>query len=289
MEEIETYLKRYYTKKTVKAYSREIENYIVNNIDANNYNYVQIVNYIGVLRQRYTNKNTLNRILSSIKTYYDFLCFTGKRNDNPTKSIYLKDKQSKDVQLQDLFSTEELESLLTAKAERFNNLEYRNKVLMSLLIYQALKPYEMELLSIDDVNLEEGNIYIKQSVKSNSRTLPLRANQILLFKIYIDEIRLKLLQGNDYKALLIGQRGTPVLAEDITKHVKRSYGSLFFPRNVNAQTIRQSVISNLLKENKDLRIVQFFCGHKYPSTTERYKQSNVTQLKLALEFYHPFK
>lgn len=289
MEEIENYLKKYYTKKTVEAYLREIEIYISNNTNAKKYNYTQIVNYIGVLRQRYSNSRTINRIVSSIKAYYDFLCFTGKRNDNPTKSIYLKDKQSRDVQLQDLFSTEELESLLTAKAERFNNLDYRNKVLMSLLIYQALKPYEMQLLQIDDVNLEEGTIYIKPSVKTNSRTLPLRANQILLFKIYIDEIRLKLLQDNDYKSLLIGQRATPMLAEDITKHIKRSYGKLFYPRNVNAQTIRQSVISNLLKENKDLRVVQFFSGHKYPSTTERYKQNNVTQLKLALEFYHPFK
>lgn len=289
MEEIENYLKKYYTKKTIEAYLREIEIYISNNTSAKNYTYAQIVNYIGVLRQRYSNSRTINRIVSSIKVYYDFLCFTGKRNDNPTKSIYLKDKQSRDVQLQDLFSTEELESLLTAKAERFNNLDYRNKVLMSLLIYQALKPYEMQLLQIDDVNLEEGTIYVKQSAKTNSRTLPLRANQILLFKIYMDEIRLKLLQDNNYKALLIGQRATPMLAEDITKHIKRSYGKLFYPRNVNAQTIRQSVISNLLKENKDLRIVQTFAGHKYPSTTERYKQNNVTQLKLALEFYHPFK
>ena len=77
-------------------------------------------------------------------------------------------------------------------------------------------------------------------------------------------------------------------AEDITKHIKRNY-NIYKPRKVNALTIRQSVITNLLKQNNDLRIVQSFAGHKYPSTTERYKQSNVEALQTALQIYHPIK
>ena len=289
MEDLENYLKNYYTKKTVKAYQREIEIFITNNPNCKTYTYAELVNYMGVLRKRYTSRNTLNRILSSIKVYYSYLCFKQERRDNPTQSIKLRDKQNRDIQLQDLFTTEELEKLLTAKTERFINLDYRNKVLISLLIYQALKPNEIELLQVDDINLEQATIYIKSSAKSNSRTLGLKATQIILFKNYIEDIRLKLLRENETNLFIIGQRKTPMVAEDITKHIKRSYGKCYTPRNVNAQTIRQSVITNLLKQNNDLRFVQAFAGHKTPSTTEKYKQSNVTQLKLALETHHPFK
>ena len=298
MEDLEIYLKKHYTKKTVKAYCREIEIFIINNPNCKTYTYAELVNYMGVLRKRYTSRNTLNRILSSIKVYYSYLCFKQERRDNPTKSIFLRDKQNRDIQLQDLFTTEELEKLLTAKTERFINLDYRNKVLISLVIYQALKPNEIETLQVDDINLGEATIYVKSSAKSNSRTLGLKANQILLFKNYLENIRPKLLGlaslpfgevGGASLSFLIGQRKTPMVAEDITKHIKRSYGKLYLPRNVNAQTIRQSVITNLLKQNNDLRLVQAFAGHKYPSTTEKYKQSNVTQLKLALELHHPFK
>lgn len=289
MEDLEIYLKKYYTQKTVIAYSREIEIFITNNPNCKTYTYAELVNYIGVLRTRYTSRNTLSRILSSIKVYYSYLCFKKERRDNPTKSIKLRDKQNRDIQLQDLFSTEELEKLLTAKPERFINLDYRNKVLISLIIYQALKPNEIELLQVEDINLEQATIYIKSSIKSNSRTLGLKANQILLFKNYIEDVRLKLLRENESNLFMIGQRKTPMVAEDITKHIKRSYGKFYAPRNVNAQTIRQSVITNLLKQNNDLRLVQAFAGHKYPSTTEKYKQTNVTQLKLALELHHPFK
>ncbi len=289
MEDLEIYLKKYYTQKTVIAYSREIEIFITNNPNCKTYTYAELVNYMGVLRTRYTSRNTLSRILSSIKVYYSYLCFKQERRDNPTKSIKLRDKQNRDIQLQDLFSTEELEKLLTTKPERFINLDYRNKVLMSLLIYQALKPNEIEALQVEDINLGQATIYIKSSIKSNSRTLGLKANQIILFKNYIEDIRLKLLRENESNLFMIGQRKTPMVAEDITKHIKRSYGKLYLPRNVNAQTIRQSVITNLLKQNNDLRLVQAFAGHKYPSTTEKYKQTNVTQLKLALELHHPFK
>ena len=286
--ELEKYLQKHYTKKTAKAYRREIEIYLANNPNAKKYTYAEIVNYIGALRKRYTNSRTITRILASIKAYYSYLCFKGIRKDNPTKSIILRDQQNRDIQLQDLFSTEELEKLLTAKQERFNKLDYRNKVLISLLIYQALKPTEIELLQVDEINLDEANIYIKPSVKNNSRTLPLKANQILSFKKYLEEIRPKLLQENETKAFIIGQRKEPMTGEDITKHIKRNY-KIFLPRNVNCSTIRQSVITNLLKQNNDLRIVQSFAGHKYPSTTERYKQSNVEALQTALQIYHPIK
>ena len=190
--------------------------------------------------------------------------------------------------MQDLFTTEELEALLTAKKERYHNLDSRNKVLISLLVYQALKPNEIEALRCDEINLDQATIYIKPSAKNNSRTLGLKANQILLFKSYLEETRPKLLQENKSASFIIGHRKEPMTAEDITKHIKRNY-TIYKPRKVNAMTIRQSVITNLLKMGVDLRLVQSFAGHKYPSTTERYKQNNVQELQEALKKYHPMK
>jgi integrase/recombinase XerD len=41
---------------------------------------------------------------------------------------------------------------------------------------------------------------------------------------------------------------------------------LFPNRDLNAKTIRQSVITNLLKQKKDLRAVHVFAGHKKPGS-----------------------
>jgi len=296
MKALSDYLKDRYTPDTVKAYEREIIIFLGNFPDANKAVYKDLINYLGILRTRYTNVRTINRILASIKAYYEYLSCTGLRKDNPAKSIKLRDKQSKDIQLQDLFTVEELESLLNRK-ERFNKLEYRNKVLMSLLIYQALHPKELEGITLNDINLQQGSIYIKATPKNNSRELTLKPSQIMLFYQYIFEIRPKLIKNKDTQitqaesagALLIGSTGNPMPAEDISKHIKRNYKSRFNNRKVNAQTIRQSVITNLLKAGNDLRIVQTFAGHKYPGTTERYKQTNVEALKNAVNNFHPIK
>jgi integrase/recombinase XerD len=298
INKLSNYLKTRYTPDTAKAYEREINIFLGNFPQADKAIYKDLVNYLGQLRNRYTNARTISRILASIKAYYDFLNHTEQRKDNPAKSIRLRDKQSRDIQLQDLFSSEELESLITAKKERYTKLEYRNKVLISLLVYQALHPKELEAITLNDINLQQGTIYIKARPKSNSRELALKPSQIMLFYQYIFEIRPKLVvqpqhavahAASQTEVLIIGHRGQPMKAEEITKHIKRSYSNQFKERKVNAQTIRQSVITNLLKAGNDLRIVQTFAGHKYPSTTERYKQTNVEALKSAVNIYHPIK
>jgi integrase/recombinase XerD len=119
------------------------------------------------------------------------------------------------------------------------------------------------------------------------RELFLKPNQVLLFYGYIRETRPRLLNGGASDQLLISHRGQPMPAEDITKHVKRSFAGLYPSRTVNAQTIRQSVIAHLLKQGHDLSVVQAFAGHKNPSTTERYRQSGIATLKAAVDKYHP--
>lgn len=282
-----TYLEKHYTPGTAKVYLQEINHYLGSYPGAARAVYTDVAGYIGALRTRYGNPSTLNRIVCSLKAYYDYLCDSGQREDNPAKSIRLRDQRSRDIQLQDLLVTEELEALLH-RPERYSNLAGRNKVLMSLLIYQALYPVEMEGLRVGDINLEAGTVHITATARTNGRELALKPNQILLFYQYIREARVTLLGRGSSDALLIGHRGQPMPAQDITKHVKRIGKGLYPGRMVNAQTIRQSVIAELLKQGHDVSIVQGFAGHRYPSTTERYRQSEIETLQAAVQKYHPF-
>ncbi|MFY0256478.1 tyrosine-type recombinase/integrase [Chitinophaga sp. 30R24] len=282
------YLAKHYRPATVESYNREIAIFLSSYRAAPMATYADLISYLGVLRERYNNVATLNRILCSIKVYYDYLCCIGSRKDHPARSILLRDQRSRDVQLQDLFTGEELERLLERK-ERYQALYYRNRVLMGLLVYQGLKPQEMALLSVTAINLEAGSIYIKSTHTTNSRTLSLKPGQILLLHNWLQQVRPKLLKGAASDVLLIGQRSRPMQVDDIVKHVIRSYKNVYPGRDVSAQTIRQSVIANLLQQGHDISVVQQFAGHKYPSSTERYKQSQVETLKAAIEQYHPMK
>lgn len=285
---LQQYLEKHYTPATAESYSREIGIFLCNYGHAQVATYNDLIAYVGVLRERYNNASTLNRILCSIKVYYDYLCYDGMRSDHPARTILLKDQRTRDIQLQDLFSSEELECLLERK-ERYKALFYRNRVLMGLLVYQGLKPQEMALLGVSDINLEAGTIYVKPTTTTNSRTLSLKPSQILLMYSYLHSVRLQLLKGRESNVLLIGQRSMSMSADDIIKHVLRSYRDVYPGREVTAQAIRGSVIANLLAQGHDIGVVQRFAGHKYPSSTERYKQSQVETLKAAIDQYHPMK
>lgn len=146
----------------------------------------------------------------------------------------------------------------------------------------------MAALEISDFNLQAAQVFIRATPKTNSRTLALKAGQILLLQEYISEIRPKLLKNNTVNELIIGLRGGPMSAEDITKHITRSYAGVYAPRKVNAQTTRQSLIANLLKQGHDISAVQLFAGHKYPGSTQKYRQSEIENLQSAINKYHPF-
>jgi integrase/recombinase XerD len=286
MKDLENYLNERHTKATVKRYLRDIEIYCKESPNHLTALYSDMMDYIGRLRKRYPNPETIKCTLHGIKKYYSWLVATGQRKDHPCRFLNLKDKKSKDIQLQDLFTAEELE-LLFEKKERYRDLKTRNQVIIGLLIYQGITTGELTSLELQDISLDTGEIYIKASSKQNSRTLKLKPNQILILHSYINEIRPQLTRKPTEK-LIINKLGNPETGEQISYLV--SLSKHHFPdRNLNPKTIRQSVITNLLKAGNDLRLVQAFAGHKYPTATEKYKQANTEHLKRQIEKYHPLK
>ncbi|MEO6882419.1 MAG: hypothetical protein ABI199_00190 [Bacteroidia bacterium] len=66
------------------------------------------------------------------------------------------------------------------------------------------------------------------------------------------------------------------------------YKPLFPDRNLNTKTIRQSVIANWLNEKKiPLEQVQLLAGHRWTSSTERYKQNNLNEQRTLINKWFP--
>lgn len=283
--ELSDYLKKHYTAATAAAYEREIAIYLRVHPQAKTYCYGQVLDYIGGCRSTYSNPQTIHRILASVKVYYHWLCASGGRSDHPAAAIRLRDRRPGDIQLQDLFKPAELEVLLQ-RLNRYAALEVRNQVILSVLIYQGLQLAELVGLRLKDVKLEEALLYTRGTPKTNARDLPLRPRQVMLLHTYIQVERSRLLR-EPTDALILTKRGTAEGGEGI-HYLVSTFRHLFTDRSLTPQTIRQSVIANLLKQGHDLRLVQVFAGHKYPSATERYRQSQLEELKAAVLKYHPF-
>jgi integrase/recombinase XerD len=292
------YLERKYSKSTLYTNLYNIKRFTdYYGKRADKANYRDVLNYIEYVRKRQNlHPKTLRHCLYAVKIYFNYLLEAGLRQDHPCSELFLKDKINKQIQVDNLYSEETLEKFLeTYQIRKKKHLETRNKIIISLLIYQALTVKEIAELEIQNIDLEKCEIYIKGNAEltaksPQSRTLPLKAKQILLFYNYIHEERAELLQFNKQNlgenAFILGQYGEKIQPHCISQMINE-----YRPKQERIQPmkIRQSVIANLLKKENDTRIVQVFSGHKRASTTQQYKQTDLEILKTAIHNFHPLQ
>jgi site-specific recombinase XerD len=277
---LEKYLEKNLQKSTAKSYLYEINKYKLLNPNTATYDYKKVMEYVEELRKKYES-TSITRIVAALKRYYDYLIETGIRKDNPARNIKLRDSKQNPIQLQDLFSEKELQSLLKPRKERYKLLEKRNQIIMSLLVNQALKVGEIIQLKTDDINLEKAQINITGTTQTNNRILPLKAQQIILFYNYLENRK----ATTNY--FLTNKLNSPITGDDINYLISTYQKE--FTKKLTSITIRQSVITNLLTKGNDLRMVQEFAGHKQLDTTEKYKQTGIKALQNAIEKHHPIQ
>jgi integrase/recombinase XerD len=285
---LQEYLEQRHPASTVKCYLREIRIFLSSHPEAKNYRYQDVMRYIGELRRRYGNVQNINRILHAVKKYYEYLCYTGERGDNPAKSIHLRDYRTKPVQLQDLFSDSELQRLLAPRSERYPLLAVRNKVILSLLALQGIKVGELASLETSSIDLKKGTVELHSTGNTGKRILGLQAEQIMLLHEYLTQARGRLIteKTKGSSRLLLSARGTAISISEI-QYLIETLKPLFPEKHLTATAIRMSVIRNRLDAGGDIRAVQVFAGHLHPATTEKYRRTQVETLKEQICEHHP--
>lgn len=295
---IREYLQKKYSKSTLKSNLYNIKRFTdYYDKRAEKATYKDVLNYIEYLRKNHDlHPKTLRHCLYGVKIYFNYLLEIGKRKDHPCSELFLKDKINKQIQVDNLYSPETLENFFESyQIKRKKQLETRNKIIISLLIYQALIVNEIAELEVDNINLDKAEIFIKGSKETTSksprsRTLPLQAKQMILFYKYLEKDRNNLLKYNlknpNETAFILGQYGEKINPHGISRIINENRKE---SEQIQPMKIRQSVIANLLKKENDTRIVQVFSGHKRASTTVQYKQSELEQLQNAVNNYHPIR
>ncbi len=282
------YLYQEMAKASAANYLHTINHFLKIHPKAKRYKYLDLVNYLADVRQRYPNTQTSIRILSAIKRYYEYLESTGQRNDNPCQTLTVKVGSNHSIQFQDLFTSSELEMLMS-RENRYRDLLDRNKVLISLIIYQGLTSDELIRLDVGNINLDAGTVRVKGSSKLLGRTLQLKPQQILLLDRYIHHTRGQMMKrkANKTSKLILNKLGEPITVEGIFAVIE-PLAALFPDRKLNPRTIRMSVISNWMNERKlPLETVQDLAGHRWPSSTEKYRRPNDNERRKLINQYFP--
>ncbi len=283
----EKYLQQNKLKEsTIKGHLQDIERFKKwsekENINYINANYNDLLKFIQDAQKRGVSKSSINIHLNSIGKYYDYLIEAGEGKENPAKELRLKNSGKK--VLQHLFTLQELEEIYTNyqnraewkfKGERTKQSHQRNVVILGLMIYQGIQTSDLRKIEKTHLNLIQGIVYIPQAGRSNSRILRLNAKQIIPMQNYLNGL-------GKAQEKLFNCNLTSVTCWLMTTLRKQN------KKIIDAQQLRSSVIVNWLKQY-NLRQVQYMAGHKYISSTEKYKQEDLEDLQRQLELFHPLK
>jgi site-specific recombinase XerD len=288
---LKQYLQNEYSKTSIGGYENMINRFLLAlGNKAEQGTYTDVLDYIGLLREQNLHPKSLRNNLFAIKIYYRFLVTTGKRNDHPCLYLNLKDQINRAIQVESLYPKETLETLYESWESKNKVNQTRDKIIISLLVYQALTVLEISQIKTSNINLENGTVYIKANVKNKQRTLSLKPKQILLFHNYLKNEykqyrnRQKPSKRVDY--FLLSEEGLQLWSGGINRMINQEKDK---QNKLIPLKIRQSVIAHLLKENNDIRIVQEFAGHRRTSSTEAYKQTGLEELKMAIDKLHPLQ
>jgi site-specific recombinase XerD len=246
--------------------------------------YKTLLKYIETLKKSNIKTRSLQEYIGKLKIYFNYLQEENYRADNPIINTNIKGTIK--TVLGTLLTSDELEDLYYSYQTKNNDLaRKRNKVIIGLLVYQGLQTKEIPNLKEEHLELYKGKITIPSTSKTNSRILELKPWQLIDMIEYMKEIRPQLVpkeEGNLFTTNYQNSNLSNVL-KNISKELKqynRDYQS--------AIQIRNSVIVNWLKQY-NLRKVQYLAGHKYISSTERYKQDNLESLHEMINSFHPIQ
>jgi len=287
----------------IKGFTKQTQNSILNlisrfvqwitkeNIQVQNISYNDIVAYVNDCKKMGNKQRTIQANVSNIKHYYNFLVSEKQIEDNPCTNVDIKGVKRKT--LYETFTPEELEDIYKQYKSDNHLIQKRNKIIIGLMIYQGLRSEELARLTIQDVKVREGKIWIQGSRRTNERELKLEAHQVYDLMDYINETRKQILEIK-FKNSGAGEPITNQLfisigsgnklnnsMQKLIQQLKKQNKKM-----IDAQQIRASVISNWLKQY-NIRKAQVMAGHRYISSTEAYQANNMDTLKEDINKYHP--
>jgi integrase/recombinase XerD len=229
------------------------------------------------------NERSQARLISGLKSFFDYLIFEDYRKTNPLELI---ESPRLGRRLPDTLSTEEIDQLVDA-IDLSHPQGHRNKAIIETLYGCGLRVSELVELKISDLFFEEG--FIKVIGKGNKeRLVPINRYTQKFISIYKEEFRILINQKSEFKDILfLNRRGAQLTRAMIFTIVKQLAKKTNLQKNISPHTFRHSFATHLLENGANLRVIQQMLGHESITTTEIYMHLDKTHLKSVLENYHP--
>jgi len=223
------------------------------------------------------------RIISGIKSFFNYLLIEEKIKINPTELI---ESPQLDKKLPDTLNIEDIEKILSSiELDSFEGV--RNRAIIETLYSCGLRVSELINLSYQNLYLDIGFIKVIGKA-SKERLVPIGSAAIKYIKIYSDQHRknIKIKSGNE-GFLFLNRRGSKISRNMIFIIIQKISKKINLEKKISPHTFRHSFATHMIEGGADLRAVQEMLGHESITTTEIYTHLNKEYLREVVNKFHP--
>ena len=242
--------------------------------------------FLIFLKEKGLSAASVARSLSSIKSFFKYLCEDKQFQNNPAEILETPKRWRK---LPDVLSSEDVDNLL--KSPNLDSaLGLRDKAMLEVLYASGLRVSELINLKIAQFDMEVG--YLRTFGKgSKERIVPIGAVAKRAVESYILNSRPALASnrkdGRKAEELFVTRRGRGMTRQGFWKILKGYVSQANVRASVSPHTLRHAFATHLLERGADLRSVQQMLGHSDISTTQIYTHILGKRMLEIHQQFHP--
>ncbi|KAB8152771.1 tyrosine-type recombinase/integrase [Kordia sp. TARA_039_SRF] len=280
-------LEKNYSQHTVTAYENDLRSF--SEFCAKEYDddaivtihYVQIRNWIVSLVESGLQNATINRKISSLKTYYKFLLKTKQIEVNPLAK-HKALKTSKKVQVP--FSESEMEKVL-ADMTFTNDFEgVRDKTIIEMLYATGMRRAELINLKQTDIDYAAKTIRIlgkrnKERIVPLLQKLEIQLQKYQSFRSQVDSLQ--------KEELFITAKGNKIYPNLVYRIINDYFSVASTKVKKSPHILRHTFATHLLNQGADLNAVKELLGHASLASTQVYTHNSLAELKNVYAKAHP--
>ncbi len=277
-----------YSTHTLTAYKNDLESFLCFASEEFDYTSIEKVHYsiirswIVRLVDSGISNRTINRKISSLKTYYKFLMKIGTIKENPL-SKHKSLKVAKKIQVP--FSEKEISEVLQLLREADDFDSVRNKLIVELFYSTGIRRAELINIKIYNVSLVQKTIKVLGK-RNKERIIPLLPSVVESIRKYLF-FRDKIQSIKDTEFLLISKKGVKIYETLVYRIINSYFSQVSQKVKRSPHILRHSFATHLLSEGADLTSVKELLGHASLASTQVYTHNSIAKLKDVYLKTHP--
>jgi integrase/recombinase XerC len=279
-------LEKKYSSHSVTAYQRDLTSFLtfcVQNFgrtDIENLDYSFIRYWIVSLVDNKLSNRSVNRKMSALKSYYNFL-LKSKQIDSHPMATHKSLKTSKRVNVP--FNMDEMKEVMELLASGDDLISLRNRLIVEMLYTTGMRRAELIGLNDSDIDLSAG-VYKVTGKRNKQRYIPILNSVVPTINRYRE---LKGQTPGTEEAFFNTETGKRLYPTLVYRIVNDYFSKVSSKVKKSPHIIRHSFATHLLNEGADLNSVKELLGHSSLASTQVYTHNSLNELKKMYNQAHP--